>query len=246
VDSQSVVGRETELGRLEQVLHALDGGETTCLTVEGEPGIGKTRLLAELRGRAEARGQVVLSGAAAEFERDLPFGAFVDALDGYVASHELNDHHAWDSDLERELGRILPSLSGSGGPAAALADERYEAHRAVRRLLELIADERPLVLVLDDLQWTDGASIELIATLVRRPPAAPVLLALGFRRGKAAERLSAALAGPPVTRLELGQLSEIEAAQLLDSDDAHLWRRSTATPGVILSTSSSSGTPRAR
>ena len=91
---------------------------------------------------------------------------------------------------------MLPSLRGADGGAGALADERYRAHRAVRRLLELIADERPLVLVLDDLHWSDGASIELIAALVRRPPAAPVLLALGFRPGQAAERLAAALARP--------------------------------------------------
>ena len=78
------------------------------------------------------------------------------------------------------------------------------------------------MLVLDDLHWSDGASLELIAALVRRPPAAPVLLALGFRRGKVAERLSAASAGAPVTRLELGQLSEPEAAELLDGADARL------------------------
>ena len=53
------------------------------------PGIGKTRLLAELRRRAEDRGHVVLSGAAAEFERDLPYGVWVEALDAYVASQEL-------------------------------------------------------------------------------------------------------------------------------------------------------------
>ena len=68
------------------------------------------------------------------------------------------------------------------------------------------------MLVLDDLHWADHASIELIAALVRRPPAAPVLLALGFRPGPAAEQLSAALAPPAVERLELGQLSESEAA----------------------------------
>ena len=106
--------------------------------------------------------------------------------------------------------------------SGAIADERYEAHRAVRRLLALVADERPLVLVLDDLHWSDGASLELIAALVRRPPPAPVLLALGFRPGNAAERLSAASAGAPVTRLELGQLSELEAAELLECADARL------------------------
>ncbi len=211
-----MVGREPELGLLERTLDTLDRGEAACVTVEGEPGIGKTRLLRALRSRSEQRGHVVLAGAAAEFERELPFSVFVDALDAYVASQELAELDAWDRDLERELAQVLPSRRVAADGAGALADERFRVHRAVRRLLELIASERPLVLVLDDLHWSDGGSVELIAALVRRPPVAPVLLALGFRPRQAAERLFAALSGAPVSRLELGGLSEPEAAQLLD------------------------------
>jgi DNA-binding NarL/FixJ family response regulator/tetratricopeptide (TPR) repeat protein len=225
VDSQAtagpLVGRETELEHLEQTLEALDGGSPACLTVEGEPGIGKTRLLAELRARADARGHLVLAGAAAEFERDLPFSVFVDALDAYVTSQELSAHGALDPDLERELGQVLPSLRGADG-GGAIAEERFRAHRAVRRLLRLIAGEQPLVLVLDDLHWSDGASIELIAALVRRQPDAPVLLALAFRPGQAPEGLSAALAQPAVSRLGLGQLSQAEAGELLADADEQL------------------------
>ena len=222
MDSDSaapIVGREKELGALARALDALGDGDAGCVSVEGEPGIGKTRLLTELRGRAEARGQLVLTGAASEFERELPFSVFADALDGYVAEHGLGRRNGWDAELERELGAILPSLHGAQD-VVGIADERFRTHRAVRRLLGLIAAERPLVLVLDDLHWSDSASIELIAALVRRRPAAPVLLALGFRSGAAAMRLSAALAGAPVTRLELAQLSRAEAAALLDGAEA--------------------------
>jgi predicted ATPase len=75
------VGRESELERLEAALDALDGRVSACIAVEGEPGIGKTRLLRELRDRAEARGDLVLSGAAAEFERSVPFSVWADVLD---------------------------------------------------------------------------------------------------------------------------------------------------------------------
>ena len=75
------------------------------------------------------------------------------------------------------------------------------------------------MLVLDDLQWSDGASIELIAALVRRQPEAPVLLALAFRPGQAPEGLSAALAQPAVSRLGLGQLTQAEAGELLAGAD---------------------------
>ncbi len=215
----AIVGREAELGELEAVLDALDEGSAACVTLEGEPGIGKTRLLGELRARAEDRGHVVLSGASAEFEREMPFSVWVDALDAYVISQDLAKPEALDDDLAAELGQVLPSLHRSNGGVGAVADERYRAHRAVSRLLALIADSQPLVLVLDDLHWSDGASIELIASLVRREPSAPVLLALGFRPGQASERLSTAMAQPGVRRLELEQLSEADAAQLLDAVD---------------------------
>jgi DNA-binding NarL/FixJ family response regulator len=221
VDSQPtaapLVGRANELAELEQILDAVDRGEAGCLTVEGEPGIGKTRLLGELRSRADGRGHLVLTGAAAEFERDLPFSVFVDALDAYVTAQELGEA-GLDADLERELGQVLPSLKGANG-GGALPEERFQAHRAVRRLLGLIAGDTPLVLVLDDLHWSDVASVELIAALVRRRPSAPVLLALGFRPGQATEPLLAALAQPDVSRLELGQLNEAEARELLDGAD---------------------------
>ena len=83
-----MVGRRSELEQLDAALAALGAGSPACLAVEGEPGIGKTRLLAELRRRAEDRGHLVLSGSAAEFERDLPYGVWVEAVDAYVASQE--------------------------------------------------------------------------------------------------------------------------------------------------------------
>ncbi len=221
VDSQAgtaatLVGREGELEHLEAALDALAEGRPSYVAIEGEPGIGKTRLLGELHARAEKRGHVVLAGAAAEFESEMPFSVWVDALDAYVVSQDFAGHEAWDEELAAELGQVLPSLARSNGGTGAIADERYRAHRAVSRLLCLIADDQPLVLVLDDLHWSDGASLELIASLARREPNAPVLLALGFRPGQAAQRLGAALADPRVHRLELGQLSEAEASLLLD------------------------------
>ena len=74
-----------------------------------------------------------------------------------------------------------------------LQHERYRAHRAVRELLELLATAPGLLLVLDDLHWADPGSVELLSALLRRLPAAPVLLALGLRPHQAPDRLSAAL-----------------------------------------------------
>ena len=186
------------------------------MAVEGEPGIGKTSLLSELRHRAEEHGCLVLNGVAAEFERDLPFSVWTDALDAYVASQALDLEALGPPDVVLELGEILPSLRPSGaGRGESVADERYRSHRAIRTLLALLAADRPLVLVLDDLHWSDAASIELIGALLRRGPRAPVLFALAFRPSQAPGRLSAALAVPSVRRIALGELSEAQAGELL-------------------------------
>jgi len=228
--STALVGRERELALLDGALAALDGGTAGCVTVAGEPGIGKTRLLGALRERAEARGTLVLDGSAAELERDVPFSLWVDALDAYALSQELPARAGWSAALAADLRDVLPSLaaprgaaSGAGtgaGAGGGLADERYRVHRATRGLLALLAEAQPLVLALDDLQWADDASLELLGALLRRMPDAPVLLALAFRRGQAPERLAAALAAPGVTRCEPAPLSEAQAAALLPGLDA--------------------------
>ncbi len=117
VSSNSSRRRSTQLGK----------GTPACLAIEGEPGIGKTRLLQELSARAEQRGHLVLAGAAAEFEREMPFSVWVGCarrLCGVAGARR-------STPISRsELGGVLPSL-GAGGDGA-IADERFRVHRAVR------------------------------------------------------------------------------------------------------------------
>src|SRR4051794_35710483 len=133
-DAGPIIGREAELGALEASLNDLAEGRPGCLCFEGEAGIGKTRLLQELRERAEREGHLVLTGTGAEFERDLPYGVWVDALDDYVASQDL----ALGADVVGELSRVLPSVRSGGGDGSGVADERHQVHRAMRSLLEAL------------------------------------------------------------------------------------------------------------
>src|SRR5918998_1262320 len=110
-----IVGRESELELLDAALEGVAAGTPACLAVEGEPGIGKTRLLTELRSRSEERGHLVLSGSAAEFERDLPYGVWVEALDAYVASQELSLRDDVDSELLTDVAAVLPSARPGDG-----------------------------------------------------------------------------------------------------------------------------------
>src|SRR5690349_15553896 len=140
-----LIARVEALTSIEHVLDAVDRGQPSAIEVVGEAGIGKTRLLRELATRADERGQLVLTGGAAEFERDLPFSVFVDALDQYVAGLDSGRLAALDARVRSDLARVFPSLPGRPENALqATVDERYRSHRAVRVLLEHLARPRPL------------------------------------------------------------------------------------------------------
>lgn len=217
---QPFVGRAEELALLERALTGLGHAPPIAIEVVGEPGIGKTRLLAELATRAERHGHLVLAGSASELERELPFSVFVHALDEYVESLNPDLFSSLAGDVQAELAHVLPSLSTlSAGRAVALQHERYRSHRAVRALLEQLAQPSPLVLVLDDFHWADSASVELLGALVRRPPAAAVLIVVALRPRQIPDRFAAALEradrAAALTRVELGALTPDQARQFL-------------------------------
>jgi ATP/maltotriose-dependent transcriptional regulator MalT len=218
--AEDLVGRAETCGVFDGLLAGLDRGRPAALALVGEPGIGKTRLLAELAARADARGLLVLGGSGSELERDLPFWVFVDALDEYVQGLPPRRLEALDDDVRSELAHVFPSLArfeAAGG--GVFQHERYRTHRAVRELLERLTSGSPLVLVLDDLHWADPGSVELLGALLRRPPAAAVLVALAVRPRQAPERVTVALERAQrvgtLVRLEVGALTRGEAGELL-------------------------------
>ena len=214
------------------------------LTVSGEPGIGKTRLLRALGERADEQGHLVLSGRAAEFERELPFAVWVDALDAYVAALGESRLERLVGDRLGELSRVLPSAAAGGAAEAAAAgglqDERFRAYRAVHALLEGLAGAQGgVVLVLDDLHWADDASLELLAHMLRRPPRGHALIALAFRAGRlpgwVAAAIEAAGRDRGLAEVELSPLSEEESGALLGTGvgagaRAQLFRESGGNP----------------
>ncbi|WP_028063190.1 helix-turn-helix transcriptional regulator [Solirubrobacter soli] len=220
VDDRRLVGRASELNAVDLALDALGRGAPVPLLIGGEPGIGKTRLLAELDARAVARGCVVLHGSASELESDLPFWIFVDALDEYVAGLDPRVLAGLTDETLGEIAHMLPSASKvGGGGSRLLQDERYRAHRAMRELLSRLASPRPLVLVLDDVHWADAASVDLVIALVRGAPARPVLIVLAARPRQLPDRLRAALdraeRNGGLDRIEVAGLSREAARELL-------------------------------
>lgn len=222
---RGLVGREAELAIIQRCLDGLSAARSPAgavfVEIAGEPGIGKSRLLGELALLAAQRGLVVASGRATEFERGVPFGAVVEALDDHLTALDPGDRQRLCGDWSGLLAEVFPALHVwlPGGGAGVMEAERYRLHRAVRALLEALAEPSGLVVLLDDVHWADPASVELLVHLLRHPPRAPVLIGLSYRVNQAPAALGAALADPAhgemVQRLGLGPLNVQAAAELL-------------------------------
>ena len=156
----------------------------SVVEIVGEAGIGKTTLLEHLGASATRAGALVLSGRCSEFERDIPYALLLEALDPHLAAHG-PPPGLTGPDLA-VLATTFPALRADADGVPA---ERHQLHRAVRALLERLAAPRGLVLLLDDLHWADPASIALVASLVRRPSSARLLLAVAHRHRQAGSAL---------------------------------------------------------
>jgi len=168
--STPLVGREDERARLAQALERARDGRGALLLLSGEAGVGKSRLAAEALA---ASGAIALQ-AAASSGSTAPYGPIVAAL----RSRLRDEPHALDdcSPLREHLALLLPEL---GSPAAA--SDRATIFEAVRCAFAHLAVEQPAVVVLDDLHWSDQASIELLAALAAPLRTMPMLVVAAYR-----------------------------------------------------------------
>jgi ATP/maltotriose-dependent transcriptional regulator MalT len=225
---------------LARAIQAIERGSPgpKAIAIVGEPGVGKTRLLAELGAIAAEHHALLLGGRGAELERELPFGVFVDALDAYLATVSPRLLARVGHEDRLELGAVFSSIALPRPPADGWQPDRYRTQRAVRTLLERLAASQPVVLVLDDLHWADAASADLIAYLLRHPPAARVLLAFGFRPLPAGSPLPDVIAlaarEGSLERIDLAPLTRAEADELMAGLDpasrVELYRNSGGVP----------------
>ncbi len=184
-DGVDLIGREHEWSTITEAWAAAKEGRLRLVLVEGEPGIGKTRLLNEAARTLTSGDGVALQGLSAE-EAGLPYLPFVEALRRYIALRPDDLAHALGP-LGGELGRLVPTLrhriAGLPEPVRAEPETaRYRLFEAVTGWLATASAAEPVVLTLDDLQWADKPSLLLLRHLVRAVEGLRVLV-LGAYRG---------------------------------------------------------------
>src|SRR3954468_17598721 len=193
-----LLGRASEREALDRLLENVRGGQSAVLVVRGEAGVGKTALLHH--GAQEASGFRVAKIAGVESEMELPFAGL-----HQLCAPMLDRAEALPEPQQAAL-RVALGLSSGAAP------DRFLLALAALGLLAEVAAERPLLCVVDDAQWLDAASAQVLGFVARRLQAESIALLFGVRAASGSEA-GHFLAGLP--KLTLEGLGEDDARTLL-------------------------------
>jgi PAS domain S-box-containing protein len=226
---QRLYGREREVKRLHASLDAVGSSDKASLVlISGQAGVGKSALVQELRAASISGSGLFASGKFDQHERDVPYAVLAQAfqgLVGHVLAMSEADLTVWREALREALDPLagllvdlVPKLRFIVGDQAAVPDasprgEQRRFRDVVRRFIGVFATkDRPLTLFLDDLQWSDAATLDLLQDLLLGSELPHLLLVGAYRdnevdAGHPLARLLTAIGDTNVLRIELTSLS---------------------------------------
>ena len=177
----TLIGREAELSVLEDALLSALRGDGGVVIVGGEAGMGKTRLVNALSTRARRLDCIVISGGCSEAELSLPYLPFLEAIGNYLATTDLAQLRERLGSAADELAQLFPQM---GRPAPGIGDAAQAKLRLFESMLLLLRDaarSRAMLLIVEDLQWADPATRELLDYATRRLRSTNVLIVATYR-----------------------------------------------------------------
>jgi predicted ATPase len=177
----TLIGRESELSTLEDALLSALRGDGGVVIVGGEAGMGKTRLVNELTTRAFRLRCAVMAGACSEAELSLPYLPFLEAIGNRLATDDVGELRQRLGSASDELAQLFPQLGRAPAPGADPMQAKLRLFEAGLLFLRDAARDRALLLVLEDLQWADPATRELLDYMTRRLRSTNVLILATYR-----------------------------------------------------------------
>ena len=177
------VGREAELSELRRRLSAATAGEGNTVLISGELGIGKTRLIQEVARLASGQGCTTIEGHWYESRQVPAYAGFRECLWQLLSHEAILQSVERDDPYIRDLARLGPEFAMALGLEAAPEDSEdpYRLWKGVALLLKAACALAPIALILDDLQWADPGSLELLGFLGRDTGALPLLILGAYR-----------------------------------------------------------------
>ena len=154
------------------------------MVLTGDAGVGKTRLASELSRRAEKVGCAVVAGSCSEAELALPYLPFMEALGNFLAVADLDQLRTRLGHTRRELAQLFPQLGSDVAPAdwGDPTQAKLRLFEAILGLLRIPAEPNGLLLVIEDVQWADASTRELLEYLTRRLRNSKIMVLATYRR----------------------------------------------------------------
>lgn len=181
-----LVDRDKELTQLRSAFEAAVAGDSRVVLVEGPPGIGKSRLLTELRARAVATPTTICSARGSEMEVEFGFGVVRQLFEPMLRDPSRRARLLADSAASAAL--VFDAEAHRSAAADALeaprGDVSFAALHGLYWLTANLAEQAPLMLVVDDLHWCDTASLRFLVYLTHRLEGLPILVAATLRTGE--------------------------------------------------------------
>src|SRR5437899_1299319 len=177
----TLIGRDSELSTLEDALLSALRGDGGVVIVGGEAGMGKTRLVNTLASRARTLGCVVVAGGCSEAELSLPYLPFLEAIGNYLTTADADDLGQRLGPAAGELAQLFPQLGAPSGSSTDSVQAKLRLFESILILLRDAAGHRALLVVLEDLQWADPATRELLDYATRRLRSTNVLILATYR-----------------------------------------------------------------
>jgi DNA-binding CsgD family transcriptional regulator/uncharacterized protein HemY len=221
-----LLAREPQLVALKGLIAQMCNGRGQIVLITGEAGVGKSRLVAAAQAQAQQHGIALLQGRCFEPDRVLPYAPLLDLLRGWVAAHAADHVRTMLGPVAADLVRLLPDLAAlvPDLPPPRAIEPEQEQHRHIQALTQFftrVATLGPVLVVLEDLHWSDEASLEVALALARRTPTLPLLLVLTYRSDEIPAELGSFLAALDRERLAidmpLQRLSSTDVAAMIRS-----------------------------
>src|SRR5687767_13108400 len=178
----TTIGREAPMQALLERLDRAIGGSGSVLLVGGDAGVGKTRLVRDLKHQVSTKQIRVIEGRCTSTESSVPYAPLMNALRFRIEKGEGEAVAQMLGPLRAVLAPIFPQLEGRSPSPDNLADrERERPFELIFSVLERLAAEEPMLLVLEDVHWADQTSLELLHHLAHRAPAFAMMIVATYR-----------------------------------------------------------------